>query len=240
MVKILLDKNYYEKFWVGLMDGDGSVQINHWRHKNLQFRFIIKLKYNIPNYNMLVVLSKSIGGSVRIVSDGQFVIWIENRQKKIGELLKIFKKYPPLTKRLTLQLLFFESCSNHKDINLYLKTRGLKYTSVQITEKSHLEFLKLSYFSEWLSGFVEAEGCFSRGLIASPSFSIAQKNEKELLLAIKKYFLIVSGVLYRKKDEIYVIQTYRKTTLENIFNHFLTYPLLGDKLESFNKFYRSK
>ena len=35
----LFDKNNYNEyikmFWVGLMDGDGSIQVNHWRKKNL-------------------------------------------------------------------------------------------------------------------------------------------------------------------------------------------------------------
>ena len=32
------DSDYILKFWVGLMDGDGSIQVNHWKKKNLQFR----------------------------------------------------------------------------------------------------------------------------------------------------------------------------------------------------------
>jgi hypothetical protein len=39
----------YGRFWVGLMDGDGSIQVNHWRNKVLQFRFIIKLKNKPAN-----------------------------------------------------------------------------------------------------------------------------------------------------------------------------------------------
>jgi hypothetical protein len=39
----------YSRFWVGLMDGDGSIQVNHWRNKVLQFRFVIKLKNTQAN-----------------------------------------------------------------------------------------------------------------------------------------------------------------------------------------------
>ena len=28
-------------FWVGLMDGDGSIQVNHWRKLSLQYRLVI-------------------------------------------------------------------------------------------------------------------------------------------------------------------------------------------------------
>ena len=31
--KISKDSDYIKKFWVGLMDGDGSIQVNHWKKK---------------------------------------------------------------------------------------------------------------------------------------------------------------------------------------------------------------
>jgi heme/copper-type cytochrome/quinol oxidase subunit 1 len=43
------DPEYIKKFWVGLMDGDGSIQVNHWNKKYLQYRIVIKLKYNEYN-----------------------------------------------------------------------------------------------------------------------------------------------------------------------------------------------
>ena len=36
-------KEYIKMFWVGLMDGDGSIQVNHWRKQSLQYRLVIKL-----------------------------------------------------------------------------------------------------------------------------------------------------------------------------------------------------
>jgi hypothetical protein len=32
------DDEYIKMFWVGLMDGDGSIQVNHWRYQSLQYR----------------------------------------------------------------------------------------------------------------------------------------------------------------------------------------------------------
>ena len=63
-----LNNEYIKKFWVGLMDGDGSIQVNHWREKSLQYRLVIKLKYDTLNYDMLNLISKTIGGYVRIVN----------------------------------------------------------------------------------------------------------------------------------------------------------------------------
>jgi hypothetical protein len=35
------------------MDGDGSILVNHWRNKYLQFRFVIQLKNTTANVDML-------------------------------------------------------------------------------------------------------------------------------------------------------------------------------------------
>ena len=29
------NNEYIKMFWVGLMDGDGSIQVNHWRYQSL-------------------------------------------------------------------------------------------------------------------------------------------------------------------------------------------------------------
>jgi hypothetical protein len=41
------NRDYIKKFWVGLMDGDGSIQVNHWRSRYLQYRLVIKLKNTV-------------------------------------------------------------------------------------------------------------------------------------------------------------------------------------------------
>ena len=71
-----ITKKYVQKFWIGLMDGDGSIQVNHLKYKTLQYRLVIKLKNCSENMNMLVLIAKHIGGHVRVaVSQGkEFVI----------------------------------------------------------------------------------------------------------------------------------------------------------------------
>ena len=64
------------------MDGDGSIQVNHSRNKNLQYRLVIKLLNLESNYNMLVTIAKIIGGTVRIV--GNNVIWVIVNQLTIS------------------------------------------------------------------------------------------------------------------------------------------------------------
>jgi cytochrome c oxidase subunit 1 len=106
------------------MDGDGSIQVNHWRSKVLQFRFIIKLKNTSANVEMLNVLQRKLGiGNVRISKDGLWVLWVENFQSKMIKLLRIFEKYPPLTSRLTMQLSFFKKMYYSGNVKVYFATR---------------------------------------------------------------------------------------------------------------------
>jgi cytochrome c oxidase subunit 1 len=72
--KIKIDTEYIKMFWVGLMDGDGSIQVNQWRMKYLQYRLVIKLKYNIYNENMLIKIAKHIKGTVRITKNRNEII----------------------------------------------------------------------------------------------------------------------------------------------------------------------
>src|ERR1700724_2826351 len=44
-------------FTVGLIDGDGSLQVNHWRKKILQFRLVVKLADKPLNSKMLSLLA---------------------------------------------------------------------------------------------------------------------------------------------------------------------------------------
>jgi len=82
--------NYIKMFWVGLMDGDGSIQVNHWREKSLQYRLIIKLSNIKSNYDMLIKIAKVIGGTVRITGKGADVIWVVNKKQEVEEIIKIY------------------------------------------------------------------------------------------------------------------------------------------------------
>jgi len=88
-----MPKSYLLPFWVGLMDGDGSIQVNHWRKKHLQYRVVIKLRNYEENVQMLRQMKGLLGGSVSIQKD--FVIWVENTKAKVLHLLQLLDKCPP-------------------------------------------------------------------------------------------------------------------------------------------------
>nr|YP_007507074.1 intronic ORF 1 at intron 9 of cox1 [Ceratocystis cacaofunesta]YP_009704213.1 LAGLIDADG endonuclease [Ceratocystis fimbriata]YP_009710365.1 LAGLIDADG endonuclease [Ceratocystis albifundus]AFO38126.1 intronic ORF 1 at intron 9 of cox1 [Ceratocystis cacaofunesta]QEN73776.1 LAGLIDADG endonuclease [Ceratocystis fimbriata]QFX74867.1 LAGLIDADG endonuclease [Ceratocystis albifundus] len=223
--------DYIKKFWVGLMDGDGSIQVNHWKEKSLQYRLVIKLKNDILNYEMLNLISKTIGGYVRTVK--QDVIWVVNKKEDIVEILKIFEEYPLLTSKKICQLNFLKTCLTKNSMNYYLKNRNNKFYNQSEILKA--PFITPSYFKEWLSGFIEAEGCFSLRKSNAHSFSIGQNDDLYLIEAIKLHFE-ASNAVRNSYDNFYALEIYKKEVLKRIITHCSNYPLLGEKRISFEKF----
>ena len=238
-----INKEYIHKYWVGLMDGDGSIQVNHWKYQSLQYRLIIKLNNNLANYNMLITISYYIGGNVKIVSNDKFIIWVVNDKKEILIIIKIFDKYPLLTSHKICQLQFLHNClNNNNNINNYFIHRNNKYNN-QINIINKFNNIKLNdnknihnYWKEWLSGFIEAEGCFSIRKNNFHSFSISQNYDNYLLNWIKEYFYI-NNKIHIINNKLYIIEVYKKDIIKNnIINHCNNNPLLGNKLIQFNEF----
>jgi hypothetical protein len=124
---MLVSKSYILGFWVGLMDGDGSIQVNHWQKRCLQYRVVIKLRNHEENVKMLQQISAVVGGHTRIQKN--FVLWVENTRARIVEILKIFQNYPPLTTRLRCQIHFALLCLQKNDVEWYLENRKSKYSN---------------------------------------------------------------------------------------------------------------
>lgn len=233
-------------FWVGLLDGDGSIQVNHWRFKSLQYRIMIKLKYTESNEEMLKFLCKSLKvGSVRVDSKKQFVLWVENNKSQVLKLLQILEKYPPLTSRLQCQINFVNQ-SILKSMDWYLKHRELKYESQDdiIRNISRKNITQLSYFSSWFSGFIEAEGCFCiknlnhKKAPVAYSFSIGQKKDNYLIIGIKSY-LSASNKIREIPNNFYSVEVYKLRVLLDLENHLEKFPLKGEKKVSADRFYYS-
>lgn len=239
-IKNLIDEEYIKMFWVGLMDGDGSIQVNHWRNKSLQYRLVIKLSNIRPNYNMLIKIATVIGGNVLLTGKGKDVIWVVNRKETIQEIIKIFDFYPPLTSKKICQLKFLKQCLLINSIDWYLSNRNHKYNDQQYIINSDMFGFEKgiitlpNYFKSWFSGFIEAEGCFSIRKKNNHSFSIGQ-NDDIYLINIIKHYLNATNLIRNSYRNFYCIEIYKKETLKTIINHLNNYPLLGDKAESFSK-----
>lgn len=242
---------HWVPFWVGLMDGDGSFQVNHWRKKSLQFRCVIKLKNTAANLEMLqhLVFVLKIG-RVRLVKKADQVVWVEDHRDKIQELIVWINIYPPLSSRIICQLAFVQEFLEKKgtpvstQVPTYLDQRSFKYQNQQaIILKINPQYVvSCTYFPSWLSGFIEAEGCFSqtspKNLARKPvfKFSISQKNDFYLLEAIKIY-LKAQNKIREVTPDFFVLEIYKQSIIEWLSQHFSIYPLRGEKKKSGCFFY---
>ena len=236
---VSLDKKNYNRyikmFWVGLMDGDGSIQVNHWRSQSLQYRLIIKLSNLKLNYDMLIEIAKVIGGTVRITGRGTDAIWVVDKKQEVEKIIEIYDTYPPLTSKKICQLAYLKTCLSQTSVKVYLLNRNSKYDKQLNIIKSNINFTRPFYFKQWLSGFIEAEGCFSKIKSNNHFFSIGQKDDFYLINAIKQYFR-VSNKIRNPYSKFYFLEIYKKEVLLEIITHCSNYPLLGEKSESIKEF----
>lgn len=70
----ILSRQQLDAFVVGLIDGDGSLQVNHRGYKIMQFRLVVNLEDKPGNYEMFCIIASIYGGNVRRVLKGGYVI----------------------------------------------------------------------------------------------------------------------------------------------------------------------
>jgi hypothetical protein len=232
---------YLTQFFVGLLDGDGSVQVNHHTFKYLQYRMVIKLRNTTANVAMLRLISVVVGGYVRIDPAGDFVMWLADNKETVLSILAILDKYPPLTTRVKCQVAFMRQCLHLNSMQFYLENRNSKYLHAYVP-LDPAAVQSLPYFRAWLSGFIEAEGCFTLRANSSNrlGFSIGQNDDVFLLAAIASYFGKPSpNIRFIKAPsgkEFYLFEVGSLAILDNICSHMQSHPLLGANGVSFLAF----
>lgn len=236
----LKERDFVWKFWVGFMDGDGSVQVNHWRKQCLQFRLVTKVTLCDKNVDMMHLFKKHLGGHVRLNARHNSVLWVCDNRTQIRHIVStVFQKHPPLTTRLQAQVDFLNECWKRQSVSWYLAHRNDKYRRYYETkgpspmETSLDRGVRPDYFPEWCSGFLEAEGCFSvRTTHNNHSFSLGQNRDAFLLHHLRDFLGIKSRVRNPRGD-FWVLESYRRDVFVNLVTHFQQYPLLGAKSHQF-------
>ena len=246
--KIVDDRDYIEKFFVGLLEGDGTIttNLNSNKSNSIIIRIVISIKNNIENYNMLNAIKGAIGGRVVIERNNRFVTWIASNKKDLLKVFALLAKYPLLTARKQSQLEFALNCLLDKNISKYIDNRNNKYNNKDKLLENFSKAKIPAYFAQWLSGFIEAEGNFNlvfneKGFLRKSAFSIGQNDEIHIIEWIKSYFnsknLIIKDKLKKKgKFTYYRLYLYNAESRKLIFKHFYQYPLLGYKKVSYDKF----
>jgi hypothetical protein len=239
-------KNYIEQFFVGLLEGDGTITTNKPPNRNyIKVRFVIALKNEKENYLMLNQIKDVVGGRVVIERQDKYVTWIASSQQDIMKVLLVLARYPLLTARKQCQLEFAKNCLLYPTNPHFLTNRKNMYEN---QSKLLIDLNQNSlYFKAWLSGFIEAEGNFSlvfkKNRLHKSAFSIGQKSEVHILNRIKFYFQSENKICQDKlknngtDPDYYRLHLYNSLSRKLLFEHFKQYPLLGHKKISYKKFY---
>jgi len=141
---------------------------------------------------------------------------ISRKESLLEKILPIFDTFSLLTRKLFQYQAWREILINR--INKKKSTRRIEYTLTENNTKTVEEILKLDYYDNWLSGFIEGEGSFilstNKGKFA-PYFMINQKYDFLVINSIKEKFKIKANVLERKGN-LYEIHAASKAAINNI------------------------
>lgn len=222
-------------FTLGLLMGNGSFQINHWKKKYLQYRIIIKLKYHIYNLKMLQNIRDSFNiGNINV--NNKFVLWIINDKKQILYFINLIinKSILKISTKQYLKILKMKyGIINNISYSEYHFLEEKNSWTFSLSINNNIDLLSEEY-KWWLCGFVEAEGCFCIRKNKNLSFSIGQKNNLVLINLIKLFFNLPNKL--REKENFFIIETYNKKSIIKIIEFFNNYNLKGEKKESFELF----
>lgn len=237
------DSTYIEQFFVGLLEGDGTITVDYMSNRNKRVRFFIALKNLKDNKLMLDLIAKHIGGRVVIERGNSYITWYATNKTDLAKVLAILVKYPLITTRKQCQLEFAKNYIIKSDIDIskeeFHNLRDNKYKNQEVMLKNYdKNFYLPSYFPAWLSGFVESEGHFklvksANNTIKVSQFIIGQNYEKHILKAILSYFKRedkkISITFNKENIAYYKIHLSGKDFRSLLVSHFNDYPLLGAK-----------
>lgn len=250
-------ETYIKQFWVGLLEGDGTITVSSPGPNHVKVRMFISIKNLKENVLMLLLIQEVIGGTVRIERNFQYVTWVAIKKDLIQTLIDILKEYPLLTSRKQCQLKFAIKCIENGTKDFIVENRDFMYQDQKnIIKYSNKNFILPSHFPAWLSGFIEAEGNFRflkdkrRNMQISGRFNIGQNYDLYIISAIRDYFggsvqinTIVSKKDFSEKRKLlgevkhYSVEMGSKEVKISIFTHFSKYPLLGHKIVTYSQWY---
>jgi hypothetical protein len=215
------EKDFLEWF-VGFTEGDGSFLIDI---KRRRLYFVI----NQRDPQLLYAVRKGLGfGSVTNPPSGNGVWRFSvSHRKGIDKLIHLFNGK-----------LYLRKVSAR--FSLWLQARNFLWgSSTQPIERlaDSPPTPLLIGSTGWLSGFTEAEGCFSISRITDPRYRkgfrvclryiLDQKQEREVLEMIRTF--LESGDLRERGTNIWRLTVTRRESCFQLLHYFQRYPLKGKK-----------
>lgn len=219
---------------VGLIEGDGCFIVSK-SGKYISYELGIELSikdvqliYKIRDILGIGIVSFRERKGVKMVS-----LRIKNKSHLIIYILPIFDKYPMLSSKqcdfLRFKKALISGITFYADLPKYTRPSAIS------TMRSVKSILSVPYFSAWLVGFVEAEGCFSlykqtKTGYPIASFDISQTNGEVIIKAIRKYLSFAPAV-HKDKTSNYRLKGTSVRSIENVIKFIQKAPvkLLGNK-----------
>lgn len=224
-------KDSFEKWLVGIVDGDGTFSIYNSGNK---WSLIFKIDQSRYNLRLLFFIKRKLGvGKVKQSGvAGSFLI--RDRKKLNQYVFPIFDKYPLLTSKQFNYLKFKKAYSILENPNINTEQRNLQLLEIYrkpipdnyispIWKTSSINSRGYSVMTKaWLVGFIEAQGSF---YIVKKSdtrlvhgFGLTQKLDPLVLNCIGSILGIPTRV-YKKLNH-YSLDTTNSRAVENIISYF--------------------
>lgn len=216
-----------------MFEGDGYFTITK-KGKYLTYELGIEL--SIKDVQLIYKIKNILGiGSVSFRKRNEIEmvsLRIRDKNHLKNFILPIFDKYPMFSNKqydyLRFKDLLLSGIIYSKDLPDY--TRSIKpINSIQ-------SIVNAPYFSAWLVGFIEAEGCFSVYKLNKDndyllaSFDIAQRDGSIIISAIRNY-LSFTTTIYIDKTNCSKLKVTGVRSIENVIKFLQNAPvkLLGNK-----------
>jgi len=220
-------------YLVGLFEGDGFFSITK-KGKYLTYELGIEL--SIRDVQLIYKIKHLLGVGVVSFRKRQEVemvtLRIRDKDHLIFYILPIFDKYPMFSNKQYDYLRFKSALLSgiifSKDLPEYTRSNKPINTLESI--------INASYFSAWLVGFIEAEGCFSLSKLQKDkdylvaSFDISQTDGEIIISAIHKYLSFTTAI-YLDKTNSSKLKVTGVRSIENVIKFLSKAPvkLLGYK-----------
>jgi len=236
-------------YLVGLFEGDGFFSVSRCK-KGKYFQCEIGIELGIKDVQLIYKVKDMLGvGTVGFTSaprergqpsaSQEKVVYLRISKKDhlIKYIFPIFDRYPMFSNKQYDYIRLKQTLLS----NIVLYDNIPDYTRPFELLNDVDSILKADYFSAWLVGFIEAQGCFSVYKLnktsdySVASFDISQTNGEILIMAIAKHLSLpkvgAATKIYKDKTDNFKLKVTSVRSIENVVSFLKKAPLklLGNK-----------
>jgi hypothetical protein len=232
------NKQLFNEWLVGLVDGDGTFSITQGQNESWQFTF--KVSLHVKDKALLHFIKEQLGcGSVTFAGKNNWQYRVRDRVLLLNVIVPIFLQYPLHSRKIYHFELFHQALlSPYRCAELKLLWND-EHGLANALEKQNQAFQYRKPSKAWVIGFIEAEGSFyvvkRHGVTAlfpvgeyCHGFGVTQKHDKHIVEYLRELFGIVAKLRYGKVNKSWVLDTTNKRSIQNIADFFAN-SLLGSK-----------